>query len=55
MLKIEIQKVTGIEGDKPVVISVRYNEKTHSSGALVAQEGIVSANLVCQWNLEEDR
>lgn len=47
--------MSGITGDAPVVVSAKYNDKTHSSGALVSQEGIVTANLNCDWTHQEGK
>lgn len=49
LLKTVIQKVTGLDGDAPVTILVKHGEKTHSSGVVLPQEGIVMADLACEW------
>lgn len=55
VLKAVLQKVTGVEGDAPVVVSVTHGDKTHSSGALVPQEGVVKADLAVEWTYQEGK
>lgn len=55
VLKTVVQKVTGIEGEASVVVTVQHGDKTHSSGALVPQKGMVQVDLACEWVHQEGK